>query len=209
MALRFTLFFLVFCGPRVALAGQAGGQSAGEAPVTPTATTSSRAAANAALPSATLQPSLEALQTALGEVRVDRWKGPGAMKSEAESNLGSIRRDVDSTLPPLLAAADAAPGAVAKVMPAYRNVEALYDVLLRVAIAGRLNAPGEQISALEQALARLDEGRRAFGDSLQAASEAEEKRASDLVSITRSKPTAFQAVCFQHPLCFWDALCGT
>ena len=73
------------------------------------------------------------------------------MRSEADTNVASIRRDVETTLPPLLAAADAAPDSAAKALAAYRNVEALYDVLLRVTTAGRMAAPGDQSSALDQA----------------------------------------------------------
>ena len=54
------------------------------------------------------------------------------MRDEAQANLRSIQKDVSTTLPALLASADSAPGSASKLLPAYRNVDALYDVLLRV-----------------------------------------------------------------------------
>ncbi len=159
MGLRVSFFLLAVCGPGMVMVAQ-----------TP----------QGALPSATMQPSLDVLKTALGEVRTDKWKGSGAMRSEAETNVASIRRDMEATLPPLLAAADAAPGSASKVLPAYRNVEALYDVVLRVDAAGRIGAPVDQVSALDQALVRLDEGRRALADRVAGNAAATEKRASDL-----------------------------
>jgi hypothetical protein len=143
---------------------------------------------SAALPSTTLEPCLDALKTAVGEVKVERWKGPGAIRSEAETNISSIQRDVESTLPALLAAADAAPGSTAKALPVYRNVEALYDVLLRVATAARTAAPAEQSSALDQALVGLENGRRALGDQLQKNAETEEKRADRLQAELKAVP---------------------
>src|SRR6185437_6698581 len=76
-------------------------------------------------PSATMRPSLEILKSAMGMTNVDRWKASNA-------------NDVTNTLPSLLAAADAAPSSPAKVLPAYRNADALYDVLLRVVVSAHL-----------------------------------------------------------------------
>lgn len=168
MVLRVLVVLLATCGSSVVL-----GQTAGGGQV-------SSLAAAGGLPSAVLQPSLDVVNTAVSEVRTDKWKASAAVRGEAETNVASIRRDVVTTLPPLLAAADAAPDSAAKALAAYRNVEALYDVLLRVTTAGRMAAPGDQSSALDQALERLDDGRRALGDRLQVDAVAAEKRASDL-----------------------------
>jgi hypothetical protein len=135
-----------------------------------------------------LQPSLDVLKSALDGVRLDKWKGSAAVRSDADTNLASIRKDMETTLPSLLATADAAPDSAAKALPAYRNVEALYDVLLRVATAGRIAAPGDQSSALDQALARLDDGRRALGDRLQEDAKSQEKRVGDLQAALKAVP---------------------
>ena len=137
---------------------------------------------------ATLQPSLEVLRTALLTVRLDRWKASNAIRDEAQSNVGSIQRDLQSTLPALLVTADAAPASAAKALPVYRNVEALYDVVLRVDTAARLAAPADQISALDQALARLDDSRRALGDQLQQTAAAEEAQVLRLQAALKAIP---------------------
>ena len=147
MKLRTSILALTLCTPIVQLAAQTG----------------MAAPPPAALPSTILQPSLAILRTALSSLRVDRWKASSAIRDDAASNVGSIQRDLQSTLPDLLAAADAAPNSAAKALPAYRNIEALYDVLLRVDAAARLAAPTDQMSAIDQAVARLDDGRRALG----------------------------------------------
>ncbi len=141
------------------------------------------------LPSAILQPATANVRSALDKVRLDKWKASSAVKDETDSNIGSIRRDLDNTLPGLLAAADAAPNSVSKVMPAYRNVEALYDVLLRVDAAARSFAAGDQSAMLDQALTGLDQARRDLGDRLQSAGMAQEKQVADLQASLKAAPT--------------------
>ena len=118
-------------------------------------------------PSAIMQPALNAVQQALSTVRLDKWKTSNSIRDESNTNMNSILHDIETTLPPLLAAADAAPNSVAHALPAFRNTEALYDVLLRVSEAGRFYAPHEQSTALQQSLDSLETARRAFADRLQ------------------------------------------
>lgn len=147
-------------------------------------------------PSAIMQPSLDMLAQTIGTLRPDKWKASDAVRDDAAANISSIRRDLDATLPQLLATADGASASVTQVLPAYRNIEALYDVLLRVAEAGRLSAPGDQKSALEEARAKLEAGRRAFGDRIQAAALAQEQQVHNLQATLRAIPPApAPAVC--------------
>jgi hypothetical protein len=152
--------------------------------------TAATADATVKAPSALLQPGLTGVKTALDGLHVDKWKVPGTVKEETTNNLGSIRRDIDGGLPPLLTAADGAPDSIAKVMPAYRNVEALYDVVLRVSGVARLAAPSQESAALAQALGSLEDGRRALGERLQNASVAQEKQMSDLRAQLKAAPAA-------------------
>jgi len=139
-------------------------------------------------PSITLQPALDVLNTAISGVNVDKWKGAAATKSEADTNLASIQRDVTQTLPPLIASADAAPDSVAKTLPLYRNLEALYDVLLRVDSASHLSAPADQVSALDQALVRLETARRSLGDQLQRHADAQQTQVIHLQAALKAVP---------------------
>ena len=124
-------------------------------------------------PSATatgiLSPALDKLRTTLGNLRLEKWKAPGPVREEARTNIGSIGRDLDGTLPGLLTTADAAPGAVSQNLPVFRNVDALYDVLLRVVETADLAAPTADTEALHGALTSLEDARRSLGDALEAA----------------------------------------
>jgi len=142
---------------------------------TPAAPPAATAQATQSL-SAIMRPALDSIQQALAGVRLLKWKTSSAMRDETSANINSILHDIDATLPPLLATADAAPGSVTHALPAFRNTEALYDVLLRVAEAGRFAAPREQSAALQQSLDSLEAARHAFADHLQASAVAHDQQ---------------------------------
>jgi hypothetical protein len=126
-----------------------------------------------------LQPSLdEVFQTATG-LKIDRWKR-GTVRDEAGDNAAAILKDIHSTLPPLISAADAAKGSIGSVIPVVRNVDALYDVLLRVSEAARVSAPADQIAQLDQALNSLQKARLALYDRMQDSAAITEKHTTDL-----------------------------
>ncbi len=145
---------------------------------------------NRAAPSATMQPALTSLQDALSIVRVDRWKTSGAIRDQAETNISSIHRDLEGTLPTLLTSADSAPDSVTRLLPVYSNVNALYDVLLRISSVARLSAPAQQSDALDHALTDLDAARRSFSERIQSSAAAQEQQIGDLKASLRSAPPA-------------------
>jgi hypothetical protein len=136
--------------------------------------------------SGTLQPSIDALHRTLDQLRLEKWKR-GALRDEAQGYIVQIQNDLGSNLPPLLAQADAAPGAVSKVLPVLRHLDALYDVLLRVVEAARISAPDDQADQLQQALATLGSTRLALGDRLQGSADAAEKQIVDLDARIRAQ----------------------
>lgn len=128
---------------------------------------------------ATFQPALDGLHQTMQGLHLDKWKG-GSVRAEAERNISSVMHDLEGALPPLLASADAAPGSVSAALPVARNVDALYDVVLRVYDAARVSAPGEQVDALQQAMTGLENARHAFTDRLSATADGEQKQIAEL-----------------------------
>lgn len=179
MVLRASFLLLAFSAPGVVLAAQ-GPSTAGPGTNSnpPTGTP----------PSATLRPSMDVLKQAIAGISTDKWKASPAIRTEADSNLRSIQRDVDTTLPPLVAAADAAPDSVARTIPVFRNIDALYDVMLRLDSAGRLAAPKDQMSALDQALASVSAARHSLGDQLQSNADAQDARVMHLQAALKAVP---------------------
>jgi len=119
------------------------------------------------------------VQQTMGALKLEKWK-KGDIRDGADTNIAAIQRDIQDKLPPLLQDADAAPGTISKVLPLYRNIDALYDVVLRVLEASRVSAPADQIVQLQQALTSLGDARRALDGHLQESAGALEKQVSDL-----------------------------
>ena len=135
-----------------------------------------------------LQPSLDALQQTMQGLKLDKWKG-GSVRSEAERNVSSILGDLQNTLPSLLKTADASPGSVSQMLPVSRNVDALYDVVLRVFDGARVAAPSDQAAQIQTAMNGLESARRSLNDTLQAAATAQEKLVGDLRITLKAQAT--------------------
>ncbi|WP_124848379.1 hypothetical protein [Acidipila sp. EB88] len=148
---------------------------------------SAQVATPAATASSMLSPALGTLRQSLAAVHLDKWKAPGGVREEANSNIASITRDLDGTLPGLLATADAAPGVVSQNLPVFRNVDALYDVLLRVVETADLSAPDTDTDRLHTALSTLEDARRNFGDLLQGAAVAQEQQLASTTAQLRAQ----------------------
>ena len=196
-----TAFLLI-----IVVSGSVGyGQAAGAAPAagpqtgpSPVKTSNGALAQGAApaplnTPSSLLRPSLNAVQDMLNNLRLDRWK-KGSVRDEASDHVTSLLKDMQTNLPPLLGAADSAPGSVSQSIPLIKHLDAFYDVLLRVEEAARVSAPSEQISALQQTMLQLNQSRLAFDDHLQAEAAAQEKQTLDLqASVKTWQQAAAQA----------------
>lgn len=145
------------------------------------------AQAPATTPSAILKSSLDGLQQTVGGLQMDKWK-KSAVRDEASSNVNSIQKDLQSTLPGLLKDADGSPRTTSKLLPVARNIDALYDVVLRVVDGARVVAPGDQFGQLQQAMTALEKGRHALNDHIQDVAAAQEKQIGDLQVALKSQP---------------------
>lgn len=128
-------------------------------------------------------------------LKIDRWK-KGSVRDEAGDNVSALLRDLQTNIPPLLAATDAEPGALSRAIPLTKHLDAFYDVLLRVEEASRVSAPSDQINALQQTLLDVNKARIAYDDQLQAQAASQEKQAFDLsaeLKTQRDNAAALQA----------------
>lgn len=125
-------------------------------------------------PSDLLHPALSQVSQTVASLNISRWKAPGEVRGATQQNVDSIQRDLNNTLPGLLSAADAAPGSVSAVFPVYRNIDALYDVLLRVSQTAMLAAPPNEANSVTDALTKLESARADLGNSILNASKSTE-----------------------------------
>jgi len=105
------------------------------------------------------------LRRALDSINVPKWKAPGDVRQTTLSDVDSMQRDVADTLPNLINIALADPSKVSPAFSVYRNVDALYDVLLRVSETAQL-AGSNDARFLEDQRAALEESRTQLGVAL-------------------------------------------
>jgi hypothetical protein len=113
-----------------------------------------------------LNPALSQINQTIAGLNISRWKAPGEVRSATQQNADSIQRDLSGALPGLLSTADAAPASVSAVFPVYRNIDALYDVLLRISETAELAAPPNDISSLSSALSKLESARTDLANAI-------------------------------------------
>jgi hypothetical protein len=137
------------------------------------------------LPSTILQPALSDVQSTTEGLSISKWKAPGEARAAAQENVDSIQRDLGNALPSLLAQADAAPGSVPRCFAVYRNVDALYDVLLRISEEANFSAPSSEAAAVSSSLQRLEAARSELGDAILQISQHHEEQLAALESEVR------------------------
>jgi hypothetical protein len=130
-----------------------------------------------------IRPEVDRLNQAVSGINVPKWKAPNQVKDQTQSDIGSIQRNLKTTLPELLDAAKAAPTTIAPAFAVYRNVCALYDVLLRVAETATLAGPQQDGALLENELQGLDAAKKSLGTSI---FDAATSRDSEIVQLRAS-----------------------
>ena len=157
-------------------------------PATATAPAATAPAAPVA-PSSVLQPALTSMESTLNSLKMDKWK-KGTIREESGDNVNAILKDLKTNVPPLMADADSAPGALSKSIPLMKHLDALYDVLLRVEEGARVSAPGDQVDQLEAALKQFGTARIQIYDSMAEHAAGQEKHVTDLQATIKAQQAA-------------------
>ncbi len=135
-----------------------------------------RTQASLALGNALQQVSIAAahLRRALDTITISKWKAPGDVRQTTGNDVDSMQRDVTGTLPGLINTALADPAKVSPAFSVYRNVDALYDVLLRVSETAQLAGASRDAALLEDQRAALEDGRTKLGAALLQSAQAQD-----------------------------------
>ena len=144
------------------------------------ATSSVAAPAPATAASESIRPALAQVQSAVNSLDMDHWKLSREGKSEIEADADSMRQDISGALPALLDQAKAAPEKLAPQWSVVRNVDALYDVLVRVTTTAHLTGSHADANLLAQAEAQLSDARKNLTAQLVAAAGNQDKEVATL-----------------------------
>lgn len=142
---------------------------------------------------ADLRPVLANVQNAITAANVARWKVPGSIKANTQQDVASMQRDLATTLPGLLSTAESAPAtngapALAPTFAVFRNLDALYDVLLRVSQVASIGAPAPDADSLESARAALENSRASLGTWLLQAIGTQDTQLAQAAAAAAAKP---------------------
>ncbi len=116
----------------------------------------------------------------LAALRIDKWKTNSRNKRQVESNVESLQRNMTAALPTMVQEVRANPGSLGATFRLYRNVSALYDVMLSVTEAAGAFAPDEEYRALANDTSNLDTLRRSMADQVEAMATARDAEVAQL-----------------------------
>ena len=146
--------------------------------------------AGTVFPVANLRPALANVQNTIANLSVARWKAPAETRAAVEQDIGSMQRDLNATLPGLVSQAEANPTALSPAFAVFRNLDALYDVLLRVTETAALAGSGSDAGSLEDARAGLEDGRGKLGTWLLQSITAQDAQVIHLQTALAARPAA-------------------
>jgi hypothetical protein len=167
------------------IAGAAARQTAAP-PTNPSSAASSETPATISIEE-TLRGPLAQLSAALDQVQIDHWKLSRQGKDLFGNDAKSIQRDLQTTLPGLFEAARQSPSALGPKWAAMHNVNALYDVLVRVVTAAELSGGKKDAAILSNASAQLETARNSVANQLLQASSAQDREMAALASKTKAE----------------------
>jgi hypothetical protein len=144
-------------------------------------------------PIASLRPALANVQNAIANLNVGHWKAPSETRAAVQKDIGSMQRDLNATLPGLVAQAEANPTALSPAFAVFRNLDALYDVLLRVTETAALSGAGSDAGSLEDARAGLEDARGKLGTWLLQSISAQDAQVVHLQTALAARPPAAPA----------------
>ncbi len=114
-----------------------------------------------------LRPALVEVGSSLQQIHIDHWKLSRDWKSRLSSDANSIQQDLATDLPGLLHAAQQSPNALGPQLGVMHNVDALYDVLLRITMAADLSGGKTDAAILDNAVRQLESACKRVSTQLQ------------------------------------------
>ena len=103
----------------------------------------------------------------LAKLRIEKWKTESDSKRQAEGNVESIQRNLQSALPELIAELKASPENLTSTFKIYRNLDALYDVFESVAESAGAFGSKDEFQSLENDVSAFERTRRSFADRME------------------------------------------
>jgi hypothetical protein len=127
-----------------------------------------------------LRPALEQVGHSVSQIQVDHWKVSKSWKEQLQSDADSITNDLSHQLPGLFQLAQASPSALDAQLRVMQNVDALYDVLVRLTLAADMTEKKTDAALLDSALERLEAARKTATAQLVSAAALQHQQLTEL-----------------------------
>ena len=140
-----------------------------------------------------LEQASQATQVDLAKLRIERWKTDSNSKRQAQSNVESMQRNLQSALPEMISQLRNSPENLNSTFKLYRNLDALYDVFSSVVESAGAFGSKDDFQTLENDLNSLEKSRRAFADRLDSLSGSKDAELARLRSALQSAQASLAA----------------
>ncbi len=130
--------------------------------------------------SESLSPALDQVGHSVGQIQIDHWKVSKSWKEQLQSDANSISSDLSHQLPGLLQQAQSTPTDLGAQLRLMQNVNALYDVLVRLTLAADLTEKKSDSALLNSALERLEAAKKTATTSMIATAAQQHQQLTDL-----------------------------
>jgi hypothetical protein len=114
-----------------------------------------------------LEASSKATQADLTKLRIERWKVDAGSKRQAQGNLDSIQRNLQTALPDIIGQVRTAPEDLPATFKLYRNLDALYDVLGGVVESAGAFGSKDDFQSLSNDLSSFEGTRKQFAERIE------------------------------------------
>jgi len=121
-----------------------------------------------------LQQTAQTMQLDLAKLRIEKWKTDGNTKSNTQTDVESIQRNLQSALPELISQMRGSPENLPATFRLYRNLDALYDVFGSVVESAGAFGSRDEFQSLENDLSGLQRSRRSVADRMETLSDSKE-----------------------------------
>ena len=137
-----------------------------------------------------LKTTATAMQTDVQSMRIEKWKTDASNKRQTQANVDSIRRNLQSALPEIMAQVSASPEDLAASFKLYRNLDALYDVFGSVVENAGAFGSKDEFQSLSNDMNGIESARRSFGERMQKLASAKEDELTRLRSQVKTLSAA-------------------
>jgi len=128
----------------------------------------------------TVEETSQPLQRDLAALRIEKWKTDGNTKRGSQADMASIQRNLQEALPAMVADLRSSPDSLPATFKLYRNLDALYDVLVSLAESAGAFGSRDEYQALQNDVSSIEGARRMFADRMDALANSKETELTGL-----------------------------